>query len=92
MDFLKRMLSESDGSPSAARVIMLLLSIVVCACVGRVFWYLTGMDATRLAIWLPALPWIIGALAGLIGAPYFINKGGNAVTEALQAFASTKKQ
>jgi hypothetical protein len=86
LSFWKGVFSEADGTPSASRVIMFILSIVVSYCLIILVRAMVGMDAARAGLFLTAFPYVVGALALLITAPYAVNKGSGALTDILQMF------
>jgi hypothetical protein len=84
--FWKGVFCETDGTPSASRVIMFMLSLVVSYCVIILVRALIAMDAARAGVFLASFPYVIGALALLITAPYAVNKGSGALSDLVQMF------
>lgn len=87
--FLRGVFSDGD-IPSSSRILTFSLCIgtfVLLACL--VHHVCTIKDTAALALWLTALPLLIGSLIGFAAAPYAINRGSGTVTDIL---SSLKKQ
>lgn len=87
--FVQGLLSESDGTPSSTRLLMLTFAvwtIVVLSCVVHHMVFL--IDLQVLTAWLAAFPVISGVLAGLITLPYSVNRGLNTLGSIVSAISS----
>jgi len=86
--FLRGLLSESDGSPSSARLLMVVFSVfTVCTVSKIVNRLLTISDPNLLVIFFNALPGYIAACVTLIGCPYAINKSAGVAHRIADIFA-----
>jgi hypothetical protein len=79
---------SDNGSPSSSRVAMLLICLTACLSIGWIFWNLPRMEVAKLQVWLPSLPLILAALAGVIVSPYGVNQ----VSAVVDAFRKKPEQ
>lgn len=88
--WLRGIFSESDGTPSASRLIMFLLGCVASAALLILCAAVLKSDVAKAALILSALPLIIAALTGFIVAPYSWNQLKNGVSDIFKAKDPTK--
>jgi uncharacterized membrane protein len=92
-NFIKGLLSEPDGTPSCARLLMCVFSLATIRLMFVVTRHLLEQkDATVISIWLANVPLIIGALVALITAPYVVNKGTSTFTDLAGMITSRRQQ
>ena len=81
--FIRGVFSD-QGEPSSSRILTFVLAIAVVVFLGGVFRHICRLtDATQLGLFLSNLPLIIGALIGLMAAPYTINKASGSVSDII---------
>jgi hypothetical protein len=76
--FIGKAFSE-NGTPSSSRILSGILSIWTMLIIGFTIRHCFYQPTDKLAIWLPNLPMIIGALAVLTTMPYGVGKAGQAL-------------
>lgn len=82
-DFLRKAFSEND-SPSSSRILTFVLSTGSLTLIAGVLWHLHNCPTDKLAVWLPNLPLLIGALTGFSAAPYALSKGGSTLSDCFK--------
>ncbi|HWR15185.1 MAG TPA: hypothetical protein VN577_10170 [Terriglobales bacterium] len=68
---------SDNGAPSSSRVVSFILSMGSLLILAVLFRHLMCQPADKLAVWLPNLPYIIGALAVFSQSPYGVNRIGD---------------
>ena len=84
--FWRGVFSDS-GEPSSSRILTTALGLVVAVVVIYLAWHVVHLkDAVALGQWLSNLPLVIGSLAGLMVAPYGVNRASSSVSDIIGAF------
>jgi len=89
--WLRNVLSEADGTPSASRFLMLLFSMFSMMVIGWIVYYITHItDVMIIGTYLANLPLLITSLLGLIALPYGINKGSSTFSDIANMMTAAK--
>lgn len=92
VDFCKRMLSESDGSPSSSRCLMFIFAFFSMWTIQRVVEHTFKLtDPTIVALYMSNIPMLITTLMGLIALPYGINKSTTTMSDIATMIANAKQ-
>ena len=89
--WLRGVLSEADGTPSASRFLMFLFSVFSMMVIGWIVYHITYItDVVIIGIYLANLPLLITSLLGLIALPYGINKGSSTFSDIANMMTAVK--